>query len=125
MVGGGGAALFNEELVRAIEEYVSTWSKADNPVRHRREMGPPIGCEPHGGSGVMTRDSDCLTTADQIGKRDARPSALKGSPLIHLWFAAQVDNKTHDIKWGHGPAETYQTKKGIQALLEFVANSHH
>ena len=69
----------------------------------------------------MTRDSDCSTTADQTGKRDARPSALKGSILIHRRFAARMDNKTHDIKLGPGPAETYQTKKGIQALLEFAA----
>ena len=120
-VGGGGAALLNEELVRAIEEYASTRSKSDDPIRHRRETESTIRCEPDSGSNATARGLDCSTTADQAGKSDAMPSAVKGSILIHRRFAARMDNKTHDIKLGPGPAETYQTKKGNQALLELAA----
>jgi len=32
-----------------------------------------------------------------------------------------MENKTHDIKLGPGPAETYKSKKDIRALQEFAA----
>src|SRR5205085_8156599 len=39
----------------------------------------------------------------------------------HRRFASRMENKTHDIKLGLGPAETYKSKKDIRALQEFVA----
>jgi len=118
-----GATLLNEELVRAIEEYASTRSVLDDPVRHRQAAGSPKQCQPYRGSDAATRDAICSATAYQAGGADARANGgdARGSILIHRRFAARMDNKTHDIKLGPGPAETYKTKKAIQALLEFAA----
>ena len=117
-------ANMNAELVLAIDKYAGTRTMSDDAVRHRRVLGPPTQCGPYAGSrnsDAMAQDSNCSTTPDQDSKPAARASSAKGSILIHRRFAARMDNKTHDIKLGPGPAETYQTKKCIQALLEFAA----
>ena len=120
-VGGMGTTLLREELVRAIEEYASTRNILDDPVRHRQKAGFPMRFQPYTGSDAAVQGSICSATADQAGGGDARASAARGSILIHRRFAARMDNKTHDIKLGPGPAETYQTKKAMQALAEFAA----
>ena len=115
------AAPLNEELVRAIEEYASTRTVLDDPVRHRQTAGFSMRRQPYRESGAAAQGSIYSAAADQAGGGNATASATRGSILIHRRFAARMDNKTHDIKLGPGPAETYHTKKGIQALLEFAA----
>ena len=55
------------------------------------------------------------------GNHETRACSARGCVWIHRRFASRMENKTHDIKLGPGPAETYRSKKDIQALQEFAA----
>ena len=117
-VGGRKTTFLNEELTRAIEEYASTRGLSDDLVRHGK-MESHIGSQeilPSGDSDAMGRDS---TT--EGGNREAGAFAARGCVRIHRRFASRMENKTHDIKLGPGPAETYKSKKDIRALQEFAA----
>jgi len=117
-VGGRKTTFLNEGLTRAIEEYVSTRGLSDDPVRHGK-VGASVGSQellPSEHSAALAQDS---TT--EAGNSEAGAFAARGCVLIHRRFASRMENKTHDIKLGRGPAETYKTKKGNQALEEFAA----
>ena len=117
-IGGRKTTFLNEALARAIEEYASTRGLSDDPVRHRR-MESHIGSQeilPYGDSDTMAQE---WTT--EVGSREAGARAARGCIRIHRRFASRMENKTHDIKLGPGPAETYRSKKDIQALQEFAA----
>jgi hypothetical protein len=92
----------NEDLVQAIEEYASTRGMSDDPIRHGQS-------------------SNCSTSVAQEGNRGAPGGSKGGCVRIHRQFAARMDNKTHDIELGAGPAKTYKSKKDIQALRAFAA----
>jgi hypothetical protein len=106
-VGGRKTTFLNEELARAIEEYASTRGLSEDPVRHGK-MEIQIG-----------RQEILLGDSDEMSEAGAR--AARGCIRIHRRFASRMENKTHDIKLGPGPAETYRSKKDIQALQEFAA----
>ena len=112
-VGGKKTTFLNEGLAQAIEEYASTRGLSDNPVRHGKTESHRGSQEilPYGDSDTMAQDS----TVEE-GSRAAR-----GCVRIHRRFASRMENKTHHIKLGLGPAETYRSKKDIQALQEFAA----
>src|SRR5437588_169346 len=108
----------NEELTRAIEEYASTHGLSDDPVRHGK-MESHIGSQevlPCGESDAMAQGSTM-----EGGNHETRACSARGCVRIHQRFASRMENKTHDIKLGPGPAETYRSKKDIQALQEFAA----
>lgn len=110
-VGGKKTSFMNEGLARAIEDYASTRGLSDDPVRHGK-MESQIGSH---GSAAMAQD------AMEEGNREAGAHAARGCILIHRRFTPRMETKTHDIKLGPGPAETYRSKKDIQALREFAA----
>ena len=91
---------------------------SDDPVRHGKT-------ESHIGSQetLPCGDSDAMAQGPTTegGNRETRTCSATGFVRIHQRFASRMENKAHDIKLGPGPAETYRSKKDIQALQEFAA----
>ena len=113
---GAKMASWNAGLVQAIEEYANTRKVSDDPVRHG-QMGLQASCLDSGSN----PGSNGSAKANQAGQHDARVGTARGSILIHRWFAARMENKTHDIELHPGPAETYGSRKAIEALKKFAA----